>query len=90
MDECGSGKAGVMWDADLSTKAAFPRLACECAATGGLRRATRSVGKLPGLDAAGRVLGEWMDCYFSPRLGLITLICHYLNARTNGRAHMQW
>ena len=44
-------EAGVMWDADLSTKAADPRLACEFAGVGG-GRATRSLGKLLSVAAS--------------------------------------
>ena len=75
--------AGVMWDADLSTKVADPRLAGEVAAVGEPRRAGRSFENLSSIAAARRVLSEWMDCYLFLRAGLLTLICRHLNAGTN-------
>ena len=61
-----------MWDADLSTDAADPRLASQVAALGELRRASRSLENLSNVAAARRVLGEWMDCYFFLHTGLLT------------------
>ena len=75
--------AGVMWDADLSTKVADPRLAGEFAAMGELRRASRSFETLSSITAARRVLGEWVDCYLFLRAGLLPLICRHVNAGTN-------
>ena len=72
-----------MWDADLSTKVADPRLASEVAAAGELRRASRSFENLSCIVAARRVLGESMDCCLFLRAGLLTLICRHLNAGTN-------
>ena len=75
--------AGVMWDADLSTKVADPRLAGEVAAVGELRRVSRSFETLSSSAAARRVLGEWVDCYLFLRAGLLPLICRHVNAGTN-------
>ena len=74
-----------MCDGGLSTTAADPKPAREYAAIGGLRRASRSLGKLRSVAAAGRVLDEWKDSYLLLRPGRLTLICFFSQSRKKCR-----